>query len=60
MCALLFRGGLKVEIQAVETTASRHRTPNLSSLGKIIYIVGDHDVGIKRVLALPTIAVSIV
>jgi len=54
------RGGLKVKVQAVETTASRHGTPNLASLGKIIHIVGDHYVGIKRVSALPTIAVGIV
>ena len=29
------RGGLEVEVQAVETSAFRHRTPNLASLGKI-------------------------
>jgi hypothetical protein len=39
------RGGLEVEVQAVETSAFRHRTPNLASLGKITRVVGDHYVG---------------
>jgi hypothetical protein len=50
----------KIKIQAVETAALRHRTPNVTSLGKIIHVVGDHYVGIKRVSALPTIADGIV
>jgi hypothetical protein len=52
--------GLKVKAEAVETTAFRHGTPNRSSFGKIIHIVSDHYVGIKRVPALPTIAVDVV
>jgi hypothetical protein len=44
----------------VEKTAFRHGTSNLAAFGKIIDIVGDHYVGIKRVSALPTIAVGIV
>jgi hypothetical protein len=38
------------------TTASRHGTANIASLRKIIDIVGNHHVGIKRVSALPAIA----
>jgi hypothetical protein len=44
----------------VETSAFRHRTPNLASLGKITRIVRDDYMGIERVSALPTIAVAIV
>jgi hypothetical protein len=44
----------------VETSAFRHGAANLASLGKIVHIVSDHYVGIKRVPALPTIAVGIV
>jgi hypothetical protein len=54
------RGGLEVKVYAVETSAFRHGTPNLASLGQIIRIVGDYYVGIKRVSALPTITVGIV
>jgi len=54
------RRGFKVKVYAVETTAFRHGTPNLASLGKIIPIVSDDYVGIKRVSALPTIAIGIV
>jgi hypothetical protein len=34
------RGGLRVKVKAVETTAFRHETPNLASL------VGDHYIQI--------------
>jgi hypothetical protein len=54
------RDGLKVKVQAVETTASLYGTPNLAPLGKIIRIVGENDMGIERVSALPAIAVGIV
>jgi divalent metal cation (Fe/Co/Zn/Cd) transporter len=53
-------GGLKVKVQAVETAAFHHRTPDLASLGKILHVVGNHCVGIKRVSALLTIAIGIV
>lgn len=35
-------GGLEGKIEAAETTASRHGTPNLTALGKITCIVGDY------------------
>jgi hypothetical protein len=44
----------------METTAVSDGTPNFASLGKIVHIVGDHYMGIKRVSALPTIAVGII
>jgi hypothetical protein len=44
----------------VETTASRHGTPNLAALGKIARVVGKHYMGIKGVSALLTIAVGII
>jgi hypothetical protein len=44
----------------VETTAFRDGTPNLASFGKIIHIMGDHRVRIKRVSALLTITVGVV
>jgi hypothetical protein len=44
----------------VKTTAPLHGTPHLASLGKIIRIVGDHYVWIKRMSALPAITVGIV
>jgi hypothetical protein len=59
-CNRGLRAGLEIEAQAVETNASRHGTPNLASLGKIGRIAGHHYVRVKRVSALPTIAVGIV
>jgi hypothetical protein len=53
-------GGLRIKVEAVETAASRRGAPHLASLGKIVHIAGDHYVGIKRVFAVPTIAVGIV
>jgi hypothetical protein len=53
-------GGLEVKVQGVETTAFLHRTPELASLRKIMDIASDHDMGIKRVTALPAIAIGII
>jgi len=37
-----------------------HGTPELATLRNVIHIVGDHDVRIKRVSALLTIAIGVV
>ena len=54
------RGDLKVKDQGMEATAFCHGTPELATLQNVIHIVGDHDVRIKQVSALLTIAIGVV